>query len=106
MSGTGHSPRHSQAPMPIAEEGPEELRRRMSQLSNSDIEKVASVALGEVTRRNSNRHAIIEDIYMCDYLELYNKLTSRFAYATLQSSRNLAPIFVTITAKIGHYLRL
>ena len=58
MSGSGHSPRHSQAPMPIAEEGPEELRRRMSQLSNSDIEKVANVALGEVTRRNSNRYAI------------------------------------------------
>ena len=58
MSGSGHSPRHSQAPMPIAEEGPEELRRRMSQLSNSDIEKVANVALGEVTRRNSNRYAV------------------------------------------------
>ena len=57
MSGSGHSPRHSQAvPMPIAEEGPDELRRRMSKLSNSDIEQVANAALGEVTRRNSNRH--------------------------------------------------
>ena len=57
MSGSGHSPRHGQAvPMPIAEEGPDELRRRMSKLSNSDIEQVANAALGEVTRRNSNRY--------------------------------------------------
>ena len=57
MSGSGHSPRHSQAvPMPIAEEGSDELRRRMSKLSNSDIEQVANAALGEVTRRNSNRY--------------------------------------------------
>ena len=33
-----------------------ELRRRMSKLSNSDIEQVANAALGEVTRRNSNRY--------------------------------------------------
>ena len=61
MSGSGHSPRHGQAvPMPIAEEGPDhELRRRMSKLSNSDIEQVANAALGEVTRRNSNRYGII-----------------------------------------------
>ena len=64
MSGSGHSPRHSQAPMPIAEEGPEDLRRRMSKLSNSDIEQVANAAMGEVTRRNSNRCAV--DNCYCD----------------------------------------
>ena len=55
MSGSGVSPRHSRAPMSIAEEGPDELRRKMSQLSSSDVEQFAAAAMGEVTRRNSNR---------------------------------------------------